>query len=678
MELPPSLSRRSVLKAGAALAASPLFGLVPDTFSFAFFSDTHVGLEHGLKEDAEMFREMAAMPLAFAINAGDITDYGWVEEYANYRSLIKGLPFKVHHAPGNHDVRWSPLGPQAYLQGTGDPMYGSFDHQGVHFVMLNSTIPLSHYGHFESEMLRWLAEDLKKVGREKPVFLAFHHWVGREGIQVDNEAELFKLIEPYNVKILLNGHGHSDLLWTTNGIHSVMNKGLYQRSWSLVEVGRNEVRLSRRTQEAPTQTSLLTVPLASDREKRPVWSLTPVGFGHPVAVPSGFGEARWDDGKWVFLAGDVAETIGLLPGTHRLTLRRDANTYVTGGALNVPPIKSKLQPAWQRKLSGGIMSHLRLVDGVLYVSAMDGSVWALESDTGKPLWTAQTKGYCHSSPLVTPNLVIVGSADGSVHAFDRKEGRPVWKFATHGPVYASGVEAKGIVAIGSGDGTIYGLDLATGALRWQYALPASRTAFTQSVPATDGERFYFGAWDKHLYALDAASGQLVWSRDCCGTQTWPYSPAIGGPVAGNGMVYVPTDGNVLWAFKAASGEPVWQAKSPGEKFGYSAPCLVGDRIYIGCLGDFDGEARCVSALNGKILWTATTGSAIYDSSFCHADGVVTIGSVCNLLSSISAADGRILAQYRLPVGHVLASPVAENGRIYAASFSDCVTAFTLR
>jgi outer membrane protein assembly factor BamB len=678
------LSRRDLIKVGTAAALSPLARhaqafIGSDSFSFAFFSDTHVGLKNNIAENRAMFTEMAGLPLDFGINGGDVTDYGWTAEYANYRDVLKLAPFPVHHIPGNHDVRWSPLGPKAYREGTGDPMYSSFDHKGIHFALLDSTIPLSHYGHFESEMLRWLEADLKHVGRETPVIVATHHWVGRDGVMVDNEAELLRVLEPYNVKIILNAHGHSDLLWTWNGVPNTMNKGLYQLSWERVDIDREkaEMRMSRRTKEAPEQSLIVTVPLAASKEKRQWWPVPAVLRGDEVLkAPEYATEMRWDDGKWAPIPFTGISAAGLIGGSHSLSLRTNKNTFFFAGRTELAGSNGPLKEAWDRKLTGGVMSHLRLDRGVLYVSAMDGSVTALQAKDGRPVWTAKTGGYCHSSPLVLKDLVVVGSADGNVHAFDRASGKPKWKTPTHGPVYASAAEAQGVVAIGSGDGTIYGLDARTGSVKWRYEIPKSNTAFVQSPAATDGERFYFGAWDKNLYALDARTGDLVWKQDCVGEKTWPYSPAIGGPAVGNGRVFVPANGNILWAFDAKTGEVAWRTSSPGDKFGYSSPCLVGDRIFVGNLGD-KGEARCVSATTGDILWTVETGSTIYDSGPCHAAGVVTIGSVSGLLTAVTATDGKIIGQYRMPTGHILASPVAEPGRVYAASYSDHVVAFDI-
>ncbi|GLC23553.1 PQQ-binding-like beta-propeller repeat protein [Roseisolibacter agri] len=634
-----TISRRALLKLGlaAGLAPAAAFRRLPDlrhaaSFSFAYFSDTHLGLERrNLDVCRTLMLEMAeTIAPDLAINGGDVTDYGWAGEYDSYAQVLAGLRFPVHHVPGNHDVRWAPRGLQIFRERVGAP-FRSFDHKGVHFALLDSTVPLSHYGHFESAQLRWLAADLRRVGRTTPVLLFTHHWVGRAPVVTDNDEALLRVIEPYNIKLVFTGHGHADLLWDWHGMPTTMNKGLYQGSYQRVDVdaASGEVRLSRRTEKAPTQALLVSASLKADREKRPVWALGAISAAAAAPKPP------------------------VVP----------------------PPVVPALAKRWERPLTGGVMSHLLLDGDTLYVSAMDGSVHALRASDGTVRWRATTEGYCHSSPVLADGRVIVGSADGHVYAFDARTGAPRWKRRTGGPVYASAAVARGIVGIASGDGSVYGLDAATGAVRWTYALPASVSAFAQSPAATDGTRFFIGAWDRHVYALDAATGALVWRRP--GTdRSFAYSAAIGGPAVADGVVYIPSNGNVMHAFDAVTGETRWTYSSPGDKVGYSSPAVVDGRLYVGCLGD-RGEVRCLDARDGRELWAAATGSTIYDSSPAVSDGIVSIGSVDGQLWTIAAADGRILGRHALPTGHFLASPAAARGIAYAASLSDRVVAVAL-
>ncbi len=680
------LTRREVIVAGAAVTFGPSVFLRRarydglESFDFAYYSDSHISLERNRKECRVMLDELVGrFTPELAINGGDVVDYGWAGEYDQHAQLLAGFAFATHHIPGNHDVRWSPLGLKIFQERVGPP-FSSFDHKGVHFALLDSTVPLSHWGHYESAMLRWLEADLKKVGRGVPVVIATHHWVGREPAMIDNERALMEVIEPYNVQLILTGHGHKDLLWEWNGLLCTMNKGLYQGSYQRIQIDgdKGELTLSRRASEQPEVLTVLAErPLKPEKAKREVWSLGTIAVakGRPVQTPSGATRYAWNGAPPLPVQKRSIPTDQLLAGDNVLVLSDDAERNQPF-VVRVADPESPLQERWRRKLGGGVMSHLIVEGGRLYVSAMDGSVQALDPETGRPLWISKTGAYCHSSPRVSGDLVVVGSADGFVHAFDAATGKPRWKVQTQGPVYASAAFTKGVCAIASGDGSVYGLDEKTGAMRWRYTLPKTNTSFIQSPASTDGTRFFLGAWDNYLYALDAETGRLEWRSICC-ERTFAFSPAIGGPAVSDRRVVVPANGNILYCFDTATGKTIWEYSSPRDKVGYSGPRIVDGRIYIGCLGD-NGEARCIELADGKEVWCANLGLVVYDSSPAVSDGFVSVGSVASVLSLIEQDSGKVAAQVRLPQGHVLASPAAHDGWLWAASLSDWVVGFRLK
>jgi outer membrane protein assembly factor BamB/predicted phosphodiesterase len=616
------LSRRELLKLGlvAWIAPGSLGSQRDEPWRFIVCSDTHFGIAGALEKNRPLLEEMTRYEPQLALIAGDITERAWAEEYDEVERALAGLPFPIHAAPGNHDVRWAPLGLQIFQNRMGPP-HAVFTHGGCGFVLLDTTVPLSHWGHVGGPQRRWLAAELERLGPDLPLFVFMHHATGRDPAAVDDQDAVAEVLAPYNTKVIFTGHGHSDLVWDWHGITHTMGRGLYQGSYQIVEVDptAGEVRLLRRTDKSPEPAQFAQVPLA--RETR------------------------------------VARGTQPTPGA-------DAADRQTVGAL---------RPLWQQSLGGGVMSHLLLHDNTLYVSAMDGTVSAFDPADGRVRWRATTGGYCHSSPVVADQTVIIGSADGSVYCFASDVGTERWRFATRGPVYASAAIAQGLAMIASGDGSVYGIDLQTGTLRWRWALPPSSSAFSQSPAATDGERVFIGAWDRHVYALDVVSGREVWRYEVPDAGFY-YSPAIGAPALRDGRLYVPSNRNKLHALDAATGRLVWMQSSPGDSFGYSSPRVVGDRIYIGCLGD-KGEVRCLAAEDGHELWATGTGAVIYDSSPAIAAGKLAIGSVNGTLWLLRAADGAILGSHRFPPGHFLSSPAAEPGRVYAATFAEILTAF---
>jgi eukaryotic-like serine/threonine-protein kinase len=59
-----------------------------------------------------------------------------------------------------------------------------------------------------------------------------------------------------------------------------------------------------------------------------------------------------------------------------------------------------------------------VANGVVYVGAENGNVYALNAAYGAKLWSSTTGGYVASSPAVVNGVVYIGSHDGNVYAFD--------------------------------------------------------------------------------------------------------------------------------------------------------------------------------------------------------------------------------------------------------------------
>jgi outer membrane protein assembly factor BamB len=132
---------------------------------------------------------------------------------------------------------------------------------------------------------------------------------------------------------------------------------------------------------------------------------------------------------------------------------------------------------------------------------------------------------------------------------------------------------------------------------------------------------------------------------------------------------VPANGNELYCFEAKSGKQLWKSTTIGDKFGYSAPTIHGEQVFIGCLGP-KGEFRALNLIDGSEAWCAATGQEIYDSSPAVTEKFVAIGSVSGLLSVVDRSSGRSLGSYQCPTGHFLSSPAADGSMIYVATYSD--------
>jgi outer membrane protein assembly factor BamB len=531
-------------------------------------------------------------------------------------------------------------------------------------------------------MLDWLKADLEKTGRDKPVIIGFHHWIGRESVQIDNEQALLDLVAPYNVRLWLNGHGHADIQWSVNGVPALMAKGLYQGSYHLIEVTADKLRVLRRRAEATTPTEVMTVSLA--RPAAMQWSADARLRDGKIEVSAERGNLppdarlifRLNQGKpnpmtasetgW---RGELASE-GVVAGEQVIKVEAalpDGRAYQRFARLTLHQPGTPT-PLWTKNLGGAIQSRLMQSGDTLFVTSMGGDLVALHAATGAEKWRLKTAGAVFSTPHVENGTVYFGSADHFAYAVDAATGTLKWKNKTGGAVFAGAALAQGIVCIASVDTKIYGLKATTGEIVWT----AQGGGMYQSKAATDGALFFVGGWDNYFRALDVQTGREVWKNKF--GKSFYYSPAIGSPAVGEGKVFVTSNDGFLHAMDAKTGKVLWEVNGPS--LGYSGPLYRDGRIYNGSLTG-NGRVFCFHAANGEKLWEAPTGSVIYDSSSAWGGGNIHIGSVNGVFSALRAEDGAQQWQTRLAPGHLLASPTADEQRVYIGSMNGDVTAFPL-
>jgi eukaryotic-like serine/threonine-protein kinase len=112
------------------------------------------------------------------------------------------------------------------------------------------------------------------------------------------------------------------------------------------------------------------------------------------------------------------------------------------------------------------------------------------------------------------------------------------------------VVSGGEVYVGSNDSDVYALNAATGAILWKGATGAS----IPFSPAVDGSRVFVGSDDGKVYAFPTSC-----STPCAPLWSAATGARIGAaPVVANGAVYVGT-GSSLWALDEVTGTVRWQA-----------------------------------------------------------------------------------------------------------------------
>ncbi|MHB1930344.1 MAG: outer membrane protein assembly factor BamB family protein, partial [Acidimicrobiales bacterium] len=262
---------------------------------------------------------------------------------------------------------------------------------------------------------------------------------------------------------------------------------------------------------------------------------------------------------------------------------------------------------------------------VLAAPRVAGAVTSGQSDWPSYLFSGGHSSYNAAATSITPSNV------GQL--------APAWQWivppspnSATTDLLASPTVVNGVVYIGAKDGVFYAIDEATQSVIWSRFLAIDTpkgscgvgdtqgiisTATVTTDPTTGLLTVYVYAPDGYLYALDAATGNIVW-------RALVYTPSStvndyyswGSPLVANGNVYIgissdcdnPLVPGGLASFNQSSGAAVakWSSQSPGQLGGsvWSSPAVLADGSII------------VTTGNGY----ASSGQPLYDESIVRLDG----------------------------------------------------------
>jgi len=197
-------------------------GTSKDDFYFVQLSDTHWGYQgpanpeaaNTLKKAVATINELPIQP-DFIVFTGDLTHTTddpkeRRKRLTEFRDIVSELKVKnVRFIPGEHDASLD--NGAAYKEIFGKTYY-SYDHKGVHFVMLdNVSDPGASIG--EAQLV-WLSADLAQQKKEAKIVVFTHRplfdlvakwdWATRDG------AKAIDILMPYTNVTVFYGHIHQE------------------------------------------------------------------------------------------------------------------------------------------------------------------------------------------------------------------------------------------------------------------------------------------------------------------------------------------------------------------------------------------------------------------------------------------------------------------------------------
>jgi 3',5'-cyclic-AMP phosphodiesterase len=260
---------------GPSLSGLPHAANVQD-FTFLFVTDTHLQPELNAAQGCDQcFKKARTIKSDFAIQGGDhvfdslaVSRSRATSLYDLYGKTEQDLGMKIHHTLGNHDCFgiYSDSGVEA-----SDPLYGkkmfeerfgktyySFDHKGVHFIVLDSigiTDDRAYEGRVDAVQLDWLRSDLLALAPSMPIIVSVHiplvtafgSYVPapqtepkHHGMSVANAYEVIALFEGHNVLGVLQGHTHINEKVMWKGLPYITSGAVCGNWWHGTRMGTPE------------------------------------------------------------------------------------------------------------------------------------------------------------------------------------------------------------------------------------------------------------------------------------------------------------------------------------------------------------------------------------------------------------------------------------------------------
>lgn len=333
------------------------------------------------------------------------------------------------------------------------------------------------------------------------------------------------------------------------------------------------------------------------------------------------------------------------------------NPQLTGVAASQLPDNPQL--LWTFQAGDMIESTAAVVDGTVYIGALDGSLYAIDAQTGEKRWTYQANGPIKASPAIHDGVAYFGDGDGVFHAVDISTHKMKWQFKTEGEIISSANLAGNRVLFGSYDGFLYCLNRENGERVWKFEtegyVHGTPGVWTQPASGSgNAENFAIvTGCDSYLRVININDGTQ--------TQQVNLGAYVGAsPAISQNRVYCGTYGTEILSVALDTGEIVWRYRHPKRQFPFFASAALTENLVV--IGGRDKMVHALSPETGEPLWTYTAKSRI-ESSAVIVGARAFLGTTRGLFIALDVHTGEPAWEFATG-SSIVASPSVADGKIY--------------
>ena len=240
------------------------------------------------------------------------------------------------------------------------------------------------------------------------------------------------------------------------------------------------------------------------------------------------------------------------------------------------------------------------------------------------LWTAPVTGDMHEfpTPVVVDGIVYYpqDSTGDSLYALNAATGEIIWKYRT-GYTDDAVTVCDGYLYTSSD--SLWCLNALTGERIWA----SGEADVGGNTPVVVDDRVFCGIHNSTegssvVACLDALTGEVEWSQVITGSTASCMA-------LWNNLIIVPTFANsvysALFALDTATGNIVWENSDSYQGYWDSSPVIVDGVIYIAC---DDGYIRGIDANTGETTWATQLTTYSINPTLSHHNGFLYLAFAC--------------------------------------------------
>lgn len=266
--------------------------------------------------------------------------------------------------------------------------------------------------------------------------------------------------------------------------------------------------------------------------------------------------------------------------------------------------------------------------------------------------------------------LYAASGRGVIVALEATSGKEIWRKSLRAPFRSAPRVSGGKIFAITIDSQLFALDAMSGDMLWSHRGISETAGLMNSVsPAISGGDVIVPYGSGEIYALVAADGRPLWNESLGqGMRTLAsatFSGIGGDPVIDSEVVFAVSSGGKLAVFALATGQRLWERPIAS----INTPWIAGNYLFVltadntlACFVKYDGRVRWAVKLPGFEDEEDKQEPILWRGPVMANDKLIIVGSHGRMML-ISAADGTVADTKEIPEG-IMAPPVVAGGRIY--------------